>query len=228
MGKTALMCMAAVAAAKAGYPVAVCSLEMSARELGARMLAAEAGVNLFELNNGRLNEGAMWPVGRAAQGLSDAPVSIDDSGLITLDKLRAKTRQLKIRNQVEVLFVDYLQLMEGARRRDNRQVEVSEISRGLKLLAKELGVTVVAISQLSRQCENREDKRPILSDLRESGSIEQDADIVIGLYREEVYNPETPDRGTAELLIRKHRNGPIGDIRVAFVNACARFQDLDM
>jgi replicative DNA helicase len=226
MGKTALMCGAALAAAKTGHPVAVSSLEMSARQLGSRMLAIEAKVNVFDLTNGRLHQGAMWPVGKAAQVIGSAPISLDDSGIMTMDKLRAKARQLRVRKQVDVLFVDYLQLMEGKNSRDNRQVEVSQISRGLKLLAKELGITVVAISQLSRQCENREDKRPILSDLRESGSIEQDADIVIGLYRDEVYNRESPDSGTAEILIRKHRNGPIGDVRVSFVGTSARFSDL--
>lgn len=226
MGKTALMCGVALAAAKAGHPVAVSSLEMSARQLGSRMLAIEAQVNVFDLTNGRLPQGAMWPVGNAAQVIGAAPISLDDSGIMTMDKLRAKARQLRVRKQVDVLFVDYLQLMEGKNSRDNRQVEVSQISRGLKLLAKELGITVVALSQLSRQCENREDKRPILSDLRESGSIEQDADIVIGLYRDEVYNRESPDLGTAEILIRKHRNGPIGDVRVSFVSTSAKFTDL--
>lgn len=226
MGKTALMCGAAVAAAKAGYPVAISSLEMSTRQLGSRMLAYEARVNLFDLMNGRLHPSAMWPIGSAAQVLSRAPIVMDDVGLMTMDKLRAKTRQLKIKGKVDVLFVDYLQLMEGKGKRDSRQVEVSEISRGLKLLAKELGITVVALSQLSRQCENREDKRPILSDLRESGAIEQDADIVIGLYRDEVYYPDSPDKGTAEVLIRKHRNGPIGDVRVTFMDTSARFENL--
>jgi replicative DNA helicase len=227
MGKTALMCGAAIAAAKAGHPVAISSLEMSARQLGSRMLAHEAHVNIFDLVNGRLHRSALWPVGQAAQLLSNAPIKIDDSGLMTMDKLRAKARQLKVQNQIDVLFVDYLQLMEGKGRRDSRQVEVSEISRGLKLLAKELNITVVALSQLSRRCEEREDKRPILSDLRESGAIEQDADIVIGMYRDEVYYPESPDKGTAELLIRKHRNGPIGDVRVAFIDISARFTNLE-
>lgn len=226
MGKTALMCGAAIAAAKAGHPVAISSLEMSSRQLGSRMLAIEAKVNVFDLTNGRLHRGAMWPIADAAQVLSSAPISIDDSGIMTMDKLRAKARQLKVNKKLDVLFVDYLQLMEGKNSRDNRQVEVSQISRGLKLLAKELGITVVALSQLSRKCEEREDKRPILSDLRESGSIEQDADIVIGLYRDEVYNRESPDLGTAEILIRKHRNGPIGDVRVSFVSTSAKFTDL--
>lgn len=226
MGKTAMMCGAALAAAASGHPVAISSLEMSARQLGTRMLAHQAHVDVFLLNNGRLHREDMWPIGNAASAISSMPISIDDSGLMTMDKLRAKVRQLKVRGKVDVLFVDYLQLMEGKGRRDSRQVEVSEISRGLKLLAKELDITVVALSQLSRKCEEREDKRPILSDLRESGAIEQDADIVIGLYRDQVYQPESPDRGTAEILIRKHRNGPIGDVRVAFIEKSARLTSL--
>lgn len=226
MGKTALMCGAAVAAARAGRPVAISSLEMSARQLGSRMVALVGRLNVFDVLNGRLAPGAMYPLATAAQIVSESPIAIDDSGIMTIEKLRAKARQLKVKKQVEVLFVDYLQLMEGSKSRDNRQVEVSQISRGLKLLAKELGITVVALSQLSRQCENREDKRPILSDLRESGAIEQDADIVMGLYRDEVYNRESPDLGTAEILIRKHRNGPIGDVRVSFISTSAKFTDM--
>jgi replicative DNA helicase len=226
MGKTALMCGAAVAAARAGHPVAISSLEMSARQLGSRMVALVGRLNVFDVLNGRLAPGAMYPLATAAQIVSESPIAIDDSGIMTIEKLRAKARQLKVKQQVDVLFVDYLQLMEGSKSRDNRQVEVSQISRGLKLLAKELGITVVALSQLSRQCENREDKRPILSDLRESGAIEQDADIVMGLYRDEVYNRESPDLGTTEILIRKHRNGPIGDVRVSFVSTSAKFTDL--
>lgn len=227
MGKTAFMCGAAIAAAKDGYHVAISSLEMSKRQLGIRMVALEAHADVFMVNNGRLrSQQDFWNVSQAAMLLGSLPISMDDSGIMTIDKLRAKTRQLKVRGQVDVLFVDYLQLMEGKGKRDGRQVEVSEISRGLKLLAKELNITVVALSQLSRKCEEREDKRPIMSDLRESGAIEQDADVIIGFYRDEVYYKESPDAGTAELLIRKHRNGPIGDVRVAFFEKSARFANL--
>lgn len=227
MGKTAFMCGAAIAAAKAGYHVAISSLEMSKRQLGIRMVALEANADVFVVNNGRLrSQQDFWNVSQAAMLLGSLPISMDDSGIMTIDKLRAKTRQLKVKGQVDVLFVDYLQLMEGKGKRDGRQVEVSEISRGLKLLAKELNITVVALSQLSRKCEEREDKRPIMSDLRESGAIEQDADIIIGFYRDDVYHKESPDAGTAELLIRKHRNGPIGDVRVAFFEKSARFANL--
>jgi replicative DNA helicase len=226
MGKTALLCTCALAAAQAGYAVAISSLEMSARQLASRMIAIESRTNVFEVNNGRLGREAAYAARKAAISIGALPISYDDSGLVTMDQLRAKARQLRIKKQLDLLFVDYLQLMEGKNKRDSRQVEVSELSRGLKLLAKELGITVVALSQLSRACEAREDRRPILSDLRESGAIEQDADIVLALYRDEVYNDETMDRGLAEILIRKHRNGPIGDVKVAFLEASARFDNL--
>lgn len=226
MGKTALMCGAALEAAHAGYHVAISSLEMSTRQLGTRMIALLSRQDVFAVNNGRLTGEGLWAASHAAMNIGALPMKLDDSGLVTMEQLRAKVRQLKVKGQVDVLFVDYLQLMNSKGRRDSRQVEVSEISRGLKLLAKELNITVVALSQLSRACEQREDKRPILSDLRESGSIEQDADIVIGLYRDEVYNPESIDKGTAEILIRKHRNGPIGDVRVTFIEKSARFENL--
>lgn len=228
MGKTALLCKCVLAAAKSGFPVAVSSLEMSNRQLAARMIAIEAQCNVFDVNNGRLDSGAAYRARRAAISIGSLPISYDDSGLITMDQLRAKARQLRVKQQINVLFVDYLQLMGGKSRKDSRQVEVSDLSRGLKLLAKELDITVVALSQLSRKCEEREDRRPILSDLRESGAIEQDADIVLALYRDEVYNDETMDQGVAEILIRKHRNGPIGDVKVAFIDVSARFDNLSM
>lgn len=227
MGKTSFLCGCALAAADAGKAVAIVSLEMSAKQLGIRLIANMAHVDVFALMNGRLSNQDCWRVGQVAMQIAAAPITIDDSGIVTVEQLRAKVRQLKIKGKVDVLFVDYLQLMSGgSRSRDGRQVEVSQISRGLKLLAKELNITVVALSQLSRAPEMREDKRPILSDLRESGSIEQDADIVIGLYRDEVYNDETMDKGIAEVLIRKHRNGAIGDVQVAFIPKSARFDNL--
>ncbi len=227
MGKTAFMCCAALAAAKDGVEVAISSLEMSNRQLASRMIAIHAKLNVFDVLNGRLTTDGAYSAKRAAVKIGGLPMRLDDSGLVTMDQLRAKARQLRVKNQLKVLFVDYLQLMGGGKnKRDGRQVEVSEISRGLKLLAKELDITVVALSQLSRACEVREDRRPILSDLRESGSIEQDADIVIGLYRDDVYHDESPDKGIAEVLIRKHRNGPIGDVKVAFLDTSARFDNL--
>ncbi|UVT18398.1 MAG: replicative DNA helicase [Nitrospira sp.] len=227
MGKTSLMCQAAMAAARAGSNVAIVSLEMSRRQLVMRMVAIDAGVDLFALNNGQLSDDEKRRVATSAMSLSNLPIHYDDSGMLNIDRLRAKVRQLRVKKQVDILFLDYLQLMEGVRKRDGRQVEVSEISRGLKSLAKELEVTVVTLSQLSRECEKRESKRPILSDLRESGSIEQDADIVLMLYRDEVYHEESLDKGLAEILVRKHRNGPTGELRLGFVKQYVRFEDLE-
>lgn len=226
MGKTGLACGAAIAAAKAGHTPAIVSLEMSAAQLGARLMAYEANVSVFDILSGRLSGEHDQRAYRAAMALGALPIHYEDSGMLTMDQLRAKARQLRVKGQLDVLFVDYLQLMQSGKRHDSRQVEVSEISRGLKLLARELEIAVVALSQLSRKCEEREDKRPILSDLRESGSIEQDADVVLCVYRDEVYNKESPDFGTAEILIRKHRNGPIGDVRVTFLKESAKFADL--
>jgi replicative DNA helicase len=226
MGKTGLACGGAIAAAKAGKKAAIVSLEMSASQLAARLIAYEANVSVFDILSGRLQPEHDRRTYGAAMALSVLPIHYEDSGLLTLDQLRAKARQLCVKGRLDVLFVDYLQLMQSGKRNDSRQVEVSEISRGLKLLARELKIAVVALSQLSRKCEEREDKRPILSDLRESGSIEQDADVVLCVYRDEMYNRESPDLGTAELLIRKHRNGPVGDVRVAFLRDSAKFADL--
>jgi replicative DNA helicase len=199
---------------------------MSTRQLGARFLAQEAHVSVFHILSGKLWGGPDRAVRQAAMRLAPLPIYYEETGVMTMDSLRAKARQLRVKGQLDILFIDYLQLMQGSKRRDSRQVEVSEISRGLKLLAKELEITVIAMSQLSRNCEGREDKRPILSDLRESGAIEQDADIVIGLYRDAVYHKETPEPNVAEILIRKHRNGPIGDVLVAFTEESARFSDM--
>jgi replicative DNA helicase len=226
MGKTGLACGAAVEAARSGKQVAIVSLEMGVSQLAARLIAYEANVSVFDILSGRIYGDHDQRARRAAMTLGALPICYEDSGVLTMDQLRAKARQLRIKKQLDVLFVDYLQLMQSGKKHDSRQVEVSEISRGLKLLAKELEIAVVALSQLSRKCEEREDKRPILSDLRESGSIEQDADVVLCIYRDEVYNKESPDVGTAELLIRKHRNGPIGDVRVTFLNDSAKFANL--
>ena len=226
MGKTGLACGGAIAAAKAGKKAAIVSLEMSAAQLAARLIAHEANVSVFDILSGRLHGDHDKRTYSAAMKLSVLPIHYEDSGLLTLDQLRAKARQLRVKGQLDVLFVDYLQLMQSGKRSDSRQVEVSDISRGLKLLARELEIAVVALSQLSRKCEEREDKRPILSDLRESGAIEQDADVVLCVYRDEMYNRESPDFGTAELLIRKHRNGPVGDVRVTFMKDSAKFADL--
>jgi replicative DNA helicase len=158
--------------------------------------------------------------------MSEAPIFIDDTPNLTVMDIRARSRRLKSRVGLGLVVVDYLQLMTGRHGAENRQVEVSEISRGLKILARELEVPVVALSQLSRGLEMRQDKRPVLADLRESGSIEQDADVVLFIYRDEIYNSESTDRGTAEIIVAKHRNGPTGATRLAFLDHHPRFANM--
>ncbi len=225
-GKTAFMCHAALSAAMVGHKVAICTLEMGRQQIGNRLLANRAHINLQVLHRPGMSLDTYAAVTHAAMDISNLPIMIDDSTGITMEQLRAKVRQLKIKQQVDVLFIDYLQLISSKRSRDSRQVEIAEISRGLKLLAKELSIPVIALSQVSRECEKREDKRPILSDLRESGAIEQDADVVIFLYRDEVYNRQSEFAGIAELLVRKHRNGPTGDIQAVFRHESASFANL--
>lgn len=225
-GKTAFMCHAALRAAREGHKVAICTLEMGRQQIGSRLLAIEAHMNLQVLHHPGMSLDAYAAMTHASVEIAKLPLMIDESTGITMEQLRAKVRQLKIKQQIDVLFVDYLQLIASKRSRDSRQVEIAEISRGLKLLAKELSMPVIALSQVSRECEKREDKRPILSDLRESGAIEQDADVVIFLYRDEVYNRQSELAGIAELLVRKHRNGPTGDIQIAFRKESASFANL--
>ena len=216
------------AAVHANTPVLLFSLEMSHLELTQRMLCSEARVDASRIRNGRLLE-SDWPkISDAIGRLGEAPIYIDDNPNVTVMDIRAKARRLKARSGLGLVVVDYLQLMSGhgRSRAENRQVEVSEISRGLKVLARELDIPVIALSQLSRNLEMRQDKRPVLADLRESGSIEQDADVVLFIYRDDVYNPESPDRGTAEIIISKHRNGPTGKIDLAFVDHYTRFADM--
>lgn len=228
MGKTSLGMSIAVAAAEAGKRVAIASLEMSKRQLGNRLLSLVSRVNLFHITSGRLTANELQRVYHAATfQLSSLPIQHIDANPMTVEKLRSLTRQLKVQDGLDLVIVDYLQLMESnTKRKGGRQEDIAEMSRGLKLLAKELNVCVVALSQLSRKPEDRPDKRPNLPDLRESGSIEQDADIVLMLYRDEVYDEDSTDKGVAEILIRKHRNGPIGDLRVSYLAECAKFADL--
>lgn len=207
-------------------PVLLFSLEMSHLELTQRLLCSEARVDATRMRNGRLLE-SDWPkISDAIGRLGDAPIFIDDNPNVTVMDIRAKARRLMAREGLGLVVVDYLQLMTGRNRAESRQVEVSEISRGMKILARELNVPVVALSQLSRNLEMRQDKRPVLADLRESGSIEQDADVVLFIYRDEVYNPDSPDRGTAEVIIAKHRNGPVGHVQLAFVDHYTRFANM--
>ncbi len=218
--------MAAHAAVEARVPTLIFSLEMSCDEITNRLLVSEARVDASRMRNGRLSE-PDWPkISQAVARLGDAPLFIDDNPNTTVMEIRAKARRLKARHGgLGLIIVDYLQLMSGGST-ENRQLEVSSISRGLKVLARELEVPVVALSQLSRQLEARADKRPVLADLRESGSLEQDADVVMFLYRDEVYNADSADRGTAEIILAKHRNGPTGKVQLAFLDHYTRFANM--
>jgi replicative DNA helicase len=228
MGKTSFaLGLASHAAMVAQVPTLVFSLEMSHAEITQRLLVSEARVDASRIRNGRLHD-ADWPkISNAIGRLGEAPLFIDDNPNLTVMEVRAKARRMKAKEGgLGLIIIDYLQLMSGRSSAENRQVEVSEISRGLKILARELDVPVVALSQLSRNLESRADKRPMLADLRESGSLEQDADVVMFLYRDEVYNPDSADRGTAEVIVAKHRNGPTGTTSLAFLDHYTRFADM--
>ena len=227
MGKTSLaLDIARYASLHANVSTAMFSLEMSKDQLGMRMLCAEARVNSSKLRTGYLAS-SDWPrLSQAGERLSSAQLFIDDSPALSSLDVRARSRRLAAEHPLGLIIIDYLQLMQSRGKTESRQLEVSEISRGLKGLAKEINVPILALSQLSRAVESRTDKRPMLSDLRESGSIEQDADVVAFIYRDEVYNPETADTGIAEILIRKQRNGPIGDIKLQFESQYTRFYNL--
>lgn len=226
LGKTSLaLNIAQSAATDHQVPVAIFSLEMSKQELVQRLVCAEALVDVHKLRTGSLNDNDWSRLANAVGRLADAPVYIDDTEALTVLEIRAKARRLKQRDGLGLVIVDYLQLMQGPRRAENRQQEISEISRSLKILARELQVPVIAVSQLSRAVEQRQDKRPILADLRESGAIEQDSDIVMFIYRDEIYNPDTTEKGTAELVVAKHRNGPVGNVKLTFLPNYTKFAD---
>ncbi len=217
--------MATHIAVESQLPVLFFSLEMGHRELTQRILSAEAKVDSTKMRTGRLTEQDWSKIGKAI-GRLEAPLYLDDNPNLTVMEIRAKSRRLAARHgKLGLVVVDYLQLMSGRYGAENRQVEVSEISRGLKILARELEVPILALSQLSRNLESRSDKRPMLADLRESGSIEQDADVVMFIYRDEVYNAESPDRGAAEIIVSKHRSGPIGTKRLAYLGPYTRFEN---
>jgi replicative DNA helicase len=219
--------MAAHAALHANEPVLVFSLEMGSLELSQRLLCAEARIDSARVRTGRLNEDDWSRISQAIGRLASAPIWIDDNPNLTVMEIRAKARRLKSQvGSLGMVVVDYLQLMTGRSHAENRQVEVSEISRGLKILARELECPVVALSQLSRGLELRADKRPLLADLRESGSIEQDSDVVMFIYRDDVYHPDSPERGQAEIIVSKHRNGPTGICRLAFLEQFTRFANM--
>ena len=227
MGKSALAsCIAEHVGVIEKKGVAFFSLEMSKEQLVQRMLCSHARVDAHKVRTGFLSQ-ADWPrLVSAAGKLSEAPIYIDDTPGITVLELRAKARRLKSQFDIKMIVLDYLQLMQGPSRSENRQQEISEISRSLKALARELDVPLIAISQLSRAVEQRADHKPQLSDLRESGAIEQDADVVMLIVREEVYNPTEENRGMADLIVAKQRNGPIGSMKLAFLGEYMRFDNL--
>jgi replicative DNA helicase len=231
MGKTALtLNLAHNVATKSELPVLLFSLEMSKEQLVDRMLSMESGVDAWNIRTGNLSDADFEKIGQAMGTLSEAPIYIDDTPGITVSDLRTKARREQHQRQLGAIMVDYLQLMSGGSRfgsTENRVQEISEISRGLKAIARELNVPVVALSQLSRSVESRSPQIPQLADLRESGSIEQDADVVAFIYREDYYNPETDRKNITDIFIKKHRNGPTGQIELYFDRERQRFRSLD-
>jgi replicative DNA helicase len=228
MGKSGLgLCMAANLAVRAEVPVALFTLEMSKAEVTQRLMCSEAKVESQRLRTGKLGADD-WPrLTAACDRLAKAPIYVDDQGSITMMEIRSKARRLKTReSNLGLIVVDYLQLMTSGSTVENRVQEVSQISRSLKILARDLDVPILAMSQLSRAVEQRHDKRPILSDLRESGSIEQDADLVMFIYRDEYYNEESDQQGIAEVHLAKHRNGPTDTVKLSFLKRYAKFADL--
>src|SRR3984957_12397930 len=227
IGKSTLaLDLARAAAVRHGLATVMFSLEMSRNEITMRLLSAEARVSLQTMRTGQMGDEDWARLARRMSEVVDAPLFIDDSPNMSMMEIRAKCRRLKQRHDLKFVIVDYLQLMSSPKRVENRQQEVSELSRSLKLLAKELEVPVIALSQLNRGSEQRTDKRPQLSDLRESGAIEQDADVVILLHREDMYERESPRAGEADLIVAKHRNGPTSTIVVAFQGHYSRFVDM--
>jgi replicative DNA helicase len=229
MGKTALaLNIARNAAIDAGVPVAIFSLEMSKEQLSLRLLCAEARIDSSRLRSGFFSMEDWERLTDAAGVLSAAPIFIDDSPSLSAMEVRAKARRLKMDKNIGLIIIDYLQLMQGRTSAERRDLEISEISRSLKALAKEINLPVIALSQLNRMLEQRTDKRPRLSDLRESGALEQDADVVAFIYRDEVYNKEenNPHKGTAEILLAKQRNGPTGEVRLTFLSVYTRFENM--
>ncbi|HEX7026971.1 MAG TPA: replicative DNA helicase [Gammaproteobacteria bacterium] len=226
MGKTSFaMNIAENAAIKHRKPVAIFSMEMSGEQLAMRMISSLGRINQQSLRTGRL-EDSDWPrITSAIAMLSEAPLFVDETPALSPTELRARARRIKREHGLGLIVVDYLQLMNVPQNKENRATEISEISRALKALAKELNVPVIALSQLNRSLEQRPDKRPVMSDLRESGAIEQDADVIVFIYRDEVYNEDSPDKGTAEILIRKQRNGPTGTCRLTFLGQYTKFEN---
>ncbi len=229
MGKTALgLNIIQNAAVRAGKTCAVFSLEMSGAQVANRLLGCEAGVNMEHMRTGELEDEEWVKLVDALGVIAESQIYVDDTGGITLSQVRSKCRKLKIEHGLDLIMIDYLQLMSGSSRNsDNRQQEISEISRGLKMLARELNIPIIALSQLSRSLEARSDHRPMMSDLRESGAIEQDADVVMFIYRDEYYHPDTEDKGVAEIIVSKQRNGSVGTVKVRYDGQYVRFSNLE-
>ncbi len=228
MGKTALaLNIAQNASTQTGIPVGIFSLEMSKEQLSLRMLSSEARIDSSRMRGGFLSESDLARINRAAGTLYDLPIYIDDSPAISALEIRAKARRMKMEKGLGLVIVDYLQLMRGRASAERRDLEISEISRSLKALAKEINIPVVALSQLNRKVEERSNKRPVLSDLRESGAIEQDADVIVFIYRDEVYNKKEGEADrTSEINVAKQRNGPTGTVKLTFLDYCTRFEDM--
>lgn len=226
MGKTTLaMNMAENAAVGHKIPVAIFSMEMPGTQLAMRMIASLGRINSHRMRTGKLDDDD-WPrLTSAVNLLSEAPIFIDDTPALTPMELRARARRIKREHGLGLIIVDYLQLMQSSEANENRATEISGITRALKGLAKELDVPLIAMSQLNRSLESRTDKRPVMSDLRESGAIEQDADVILFIYRDEVYNEDSPSKGTAEVIIGKQRNGPIGKVMLTFLGEYTKFEN---
>ena len=207
-------------------PAVIFSLEMSRQQLAIRLLCSEARVDSNKVRTGFFGESEWSKLTAAAGTLSEAPIFIDDSPTMTVLQMRAKARRLKSEKNLGLIVIDYLQLMKGREGMERREQEISEISRSLKALAKELNIPVIALSQLNRRPEGRDDKKPVLADLRESGAIEQDADVICFIFREEMYEENSKQKGIAEILLRKHRNGPTGSVSLTFLDAYTRFENL--
>jgi replicative DNA helicase len=225
MGKTALAMSIALNAARNGFATGIFSLEMSAEQLTLRLLSAESGIGHHNIRNATISSDEWIDLTNVAAQLAEMKVFIDDTAMLNIMDLRAKARKLKAEHGLQLLVIDYLQLLHSNKKHENRHQEVSDISRSLKALAKELNIPIIALSQLSRAVDSRMDKRPMLSDLRESGAIEQDADLIMFLYRDVVYNPEAENPALAELIIGKQRNGPTGTVYMNFIREITKFED---
>ncbi|WP_288222407.1 replicative DNA helicase [uncultured Clostridium sp.] len=229
MGKTTFsLNIAEHAALREGKSVVIFSLEMSKEQLAYKLLCSEANVDMLKLRTGNLDDDDWERIARATGPLSKARIYIDDTAGLSIMEMRSKCRKIKMEHGIDMILIDYLQLMSGSSGSESRQQEVSEISRSIKALAKEMECPVIALSQLSRAPEQRADHRPMLSDLRESGSIEQDADVVMFLYRDEYYNKETEDKNIGECIIAKQRNGPVGTVKMAWIGAHSKFANLEL